>query len=297
MPLIAIIVTFKFIINILPIQSYLTPNSKVAPELKIMTYNVKVFGLYNWNDNSIKPNILNLIKTENPDILCLQEAYWNNYNNNFITVDSIVQILNTKFIYKIPFTTAVGKQNFGLVIVSKYPIINTFSQKFEKSSNGFAFADVVKENDTIRIFNCHLQSIHFGKDDYAVIEQLNSDSIKNSEIKGFKNVLIKYLKSCRQRATQADLLKNKIDSCNYQKFVCGDFNDIPNSYSYNQIKNNLSDSYVKRGHLSDFTWKYSKIKQRIDYIFFDDKYKCISHKVIKKNYSDHFAVVGEFCRR
>src|SRR5690606_11048828 len=45
-------------------------------DLKVMSYNVRVFNLYNWiEEDDIDTKILKLIKEESPDILCLQEFY------------------------------------------------------------------------------------------------------------------------------------------------------------------------------------------------------------------------------
>ncbi|RYG42599.1 MAG: hypothetical protein EOO01_22800, partial [Chitinophagaceae bacterium] len=55
--------------------------NKVAPTeeqgLKIMTWNVHMFDLGEWTkDKASKAKIIKLIKDENPDILCLEEFYW-----------------------------------------------------------------------------------------------------------------------------------------------------------------------------------------------------------------------------
>lgn len=293
---IAIISTISFINRIIPLQSYInfTNNDTNTTTIKIMSYNVNVFGLYNWNDNTIKPQILKLIKDEKPDILCLQEAFWTDEKSNFVTIDSLKKYLNTNNVFKFAISKAVANQNFGLAIISKFSIINKYSYKFENSGNGFCYVDILQNNDTIRIYNLHLQSIYFGKDDYIAIKNISTtDSIK-TDFKEMVNVLKKYLKSCRQRAIQSDLLKQNIDSCKYKIFVCGDFNDLALSYSYNTIKGNLIDSYCKRGRFSDFTWSYGKFKQRIDYMFFDKSYICKTHKTIKKQLSDHQPIIAEF---
>ena len=42
--------------------------------MKVMSYNVRLFDLYNWSHNTATRNeILDLIRVEDPDILCLQE--------------------------------------------------------------------------------------------------------------------------------------------------------------------------------------------------------------------------------
>ncbi len=287
---VVIVVGVKFFGLIFPVLHYFNGANK-SGEIKIMTYNVMVFGLYNWEGNkSIKTDILNLIAEENPDIICLQEAYWNSNNRNFVTIDSVKKLLGAEYEFRSAMATAVGGQNFGLATVSRYTIVNSYSHKFDESFNGFIYTDLIIKDDTVRVYNCHLQSIQLNQNDYTIIEEI-SESDDNTKV---KIVLKKYLKSLTKRAGQAELIRASIDSCNYPVFVCGDFNDGPLTYTYFKIANDMSDSFCSKGKYPGYTWENFKIKQRIDYILFDKNFSCTSHKVINKELSDHYAVVGEF---
>lgn len=289
--LIASIITIKFINLIIPFTSFTNFSEKEGADLKLMTYNVMVFGLYDWRNNvNKKSDILKLINEEQPHFVCLQEAFWLDNNKNFRTVDSIMLILDTKFLYKKEMANAVGGQNFGLVTVSKYPIINTYSHKFNGSFNGFIYTDILFNNDTIRVYNCHLQSIHLDQNDYTVMKSLKESDL-NKEMLQLVN---KYLRSYQKRASQADMIRASIDSCRYKVFVCGDFNDFPVSYTYNKICGGLKDSFTSRGKFPGGTLNTFKIKQRIDFILYDKDFKCTDYKIIEKNYSDHYPLVAEF---
>ena len=290
--LISIIITFSNIINFLPIKSYLSFENKDSTYAKIMSYNVNVFGLYNWHNTKIKPNILKIISEENPDILCLQEAFWSGDKNYFITIDSILINLKTKHSYQFALSTAIGKQNFGLVIISKYKIINSYSEKFEASNNGFCFVDILKDKDTVRIYNLHLQSMGLVQDDYTKIEKISNVDSLTADIKDASGLLKKYLESCKLRIKQAEVVRQNINDCKYPLIVCGDFNDFPLSYTYNTIRNDLKDAYLQRGNIKDYTWKYNKLKLRIDNIFYSDNFKCQKYYIIKQDFSDHYAVVA-----
>lgn len=285
-----IIAGIKYFGLIFPVLSYFGGENK-SGEIKIMTYNVMVFGLYDWQENNtIKSDILSLIKNENPDIVCLQEAYWNGSNRNFVTIDSVKKVTGAEYEFRSAMATAVGGQNFGLATVSRYPVVNTYSHKFDDSYNGFIYTDLIIKEDTVRVYNCHLQSIQLNQNDYTIIEEI-SDSDDNTKV---KIVLKKYLKSLTKRAKQAELIRASIDSCNYPVFVCGDFNDGPLTYTYFKIAKGLRDSFCSKGKYPGYTWENFKIKQRIDYILFDKNFDCVSHKTIKEDLSDHYAVVGEF---
>jgi hypothetical protein len=54
------------------------PKLSFGNTIKVMTYNVRLFDLYNWRNDSSKLTrnaIFGLIDTESADILCLQEYY------------------------------------------------------------------------------------------------------------------------------------------------------------------------------------------------------------------------------
>jgi len=288
--LVSVLAGVKFFSLIFPIMSFISANDKPT-DFKIMSYNVMIFGFYNWDNNqNIKANILSIIDEEDPEILCLQEAYWNTANRNFVTVDSIKQILDSEYQYKSAMATAVGGQNFGLVTVSKYPIVNSYSYKFDSSFNGFIYNDILIKEDTVRVYNVHLQSIQLDQNDYTVIEEF-TESDDNTKM---KIVLKKYLSSLVKRSSQAEIVKQSIDSCKYPVFVCGDFNDGPLTYTYFSIAKNLKDSFATNGKYPGYTWNKFNIRQRIDYILYDKNVDCVAHKVIEKEFSDHFPVVAEF---
>jgi len=289
----AILIGIKFINLIFPVTSLISAGGK-TPDFKIMSYNVMVFGLYSWQDNpQIKANILKTIHSANPDILCLQEAYWNNKSKSFITLDSIAILLETDNIYRSSIATAVGGQNFGLATISKYPIVNTFAHKFNNSFNGFIYTDILLNKDTVRVYNLHLQSIQLNQNDYTVIEEFAEFDDKTK----IKTVLKKYLSSLKSRARQAEMVSASIDSCSYPVFVCGDFNDGPLTYTYFRISKGLKDSFASKGKYPGHTWDNFNIKQRINYILFDKRYKCVSHVIIKTEDSDHFAIVAGFLEK
>lgn len=290
---VSIIIGIKFLGLVYPVLSLFGSGADKG-DLKIMSYNVRVFGLYNWQNNvNIKADIIELIRDENPDIICLQEVYWNNSDRNFITLDSVKLVLGADHDFRFATSTAVGGQNYGLATVSRYPILNSFSLLFEDSRNGFIYNDILINEDTVRVYNCHLQSIQLNQNDYTVIEDI-AEAEENIKM---KIVLKKYLKSLIKRSAQAEIVRASIDSCQYPVFVCGDFNDGPLTYTYFTIAKGLRDSYASKGKYPGYTWDNFKIKQRIDFILYDKKYKCVSHKVIKQDMSDHYPVVAEFIKK
>ncbi len=291
--LITLLVGINYISAIFPVISYLTPKNYDG-ELRIMSYNVMLFGLYDWHNNvEIKNNIIDIIIEEDADILCLQEVYWHDDGGSFNPLKQIADNYEKMYIHKEAMTKSYEVNNFGLATMSKYPIINENIINFENSFNGVIVSDIVIDNDTVRVFNCHMQSIQLDQMDYTVIGTL-SDTVDNYKM---KLILKRIMGASRQRALQSDLVASEIKKSPYPVFVCGDLNDFPLSYTYLNLSKGLKDTYSFKGRFPGYTWNNFRIKQRIDVIFYNSKYRCTKHKVIEKSLSDHFPIIADFDKK
>lgn len=75
--------------------------------------------------------------------------------------------------------------------------------------------------------------------------------------------------------------------------ICGDFNDTPVSYCYQQIRGALSDSWEEAGWGPGITYNRNKFWFRIDHIFHSKHFKTIDIKVLDEySYSDHYPVLA-----
>lgn len=293
-----VIVGLAHINALIPIRNFFSASPECEGEFKIITYNVHLFGLYNWeNNDKIKNEIFRFLESEKPDVACFQE-YFYAPGSYFPTTDSLTRILGTKHYYQaFSATSAKRKQNFGIATFSKFPIVNKGTVEFKKTNNLFIFTDVILEGDTIRIYNCHLQSLYFDEENYADLQEFENDMMPESDMRPYKSIIKKVLKASRKRSEQAKILREHIDSCHYSIVVCGDFNDIPFSYSYRIISKGLRDSFSAQGRGFGNTWKYSGIKQRIDYVLFSKDLVCTGHDVCEQDYSDHYPVVVTLGRK
>ncbi|HSP41117.1 MAG TPA: endonuclease/exonuclease/phosphatase family protein, partial [Gillisia sp.] len=116
--------------------------------LSVMSYNVRMFNAYKWADDPHIPRkISSIVVEKDPDILVTQEHY----------------IMESGVFKNYPYDHIKLKDKgseFGMAIFSKYPIINRQSLDFpEDGNNNTIFVDIVKEKDTLRIFNVHFQSL------------------------------------------------------------------------------------------------------------------------------------------
>ena len=285
-----IILGIEYVLMVIPFESYFSSPQK-EPEFKILSYNVASFGLYNWKKNlELKTNIIELIIDENPDIICLQEAYWHTINKDFKTIAEIKNLLNLKNEVSFPILQGEDKKdNYGLVVLTRFPVKSSYKYRFEKSYNGFMFVDIVIHDDTVRVFNCHLESLQFDENDYQTLKDISSEN------KIDKKILKKYFRSALKKQEQVDIIRQVMDTTLYPIFLCGDFNDFPLSNTHVKLSRGLKDTYIRRGKIPGYTWEAAGLKFRIDYIFYNPfQFDCYSHKIIREDLSDHYCISAEF---
>lgn len=270
--------------------------------MKILSYNVRLFNVYkyiklNKNRFNDRNNIFDFIKEESPDIMCFQEFYYDK-SGKFNTLDTIINFQQAKF-YHTAYTSEVETNKFfsGVATFSTYPIINKGKVKFEqKSDNLCIFSDIVKDKDTIRIYNVHLESIRLSKEDEMFYEDFGNQS-EQSEFKlGARKIFSKLKHAFIKRASQARCIAEHIRQSPYPVIVCGDFNDTPDSYAYHMVSENLTDAFVEsgKGIANSYNGKFPSF--RIDYILHSNSFSAFDFEVKKADRSDHYPIVAKIVK-
>jgi len=263
---------------------------------KIMSYNVRLFDVYNestYERNQNRNAIISYINEMQPDIICFQEFYHQDSPTTFSTKDTLISLLKIKDYHERYSHKLKGRQNFGICMLSKYPIIAKGDVMFEtkNTDNYCIFADIVKGTDTIRFYNIHLQSIKLQNNDYELFGEKKQ---KPSEKRSTFSLLIEKLKiAYPERADQARRVVEHMESSPYPVIVCGDFNDTPQSYVYNQFNKLLIDSFRETSSGLGVTYAGKVPAGRIDYIFHTQDLAAQHFKIQKEVHSDHLAIFCE----
>ena len=210
-------------------------------------------------------------------IICLQEHFpKNSYFNKYFQK-------NTPFSIK-----------GNLSIYSKFPIINQ-GQAVEtaQKTNGAIFADLKIDTAIIRVYNVHLQSTGIAPEAQKIANDENLNLESEATKSSIRKIVGGLKRASQKRAEQVDQLIKHINGSPYPVIVCGDFNDTPYSYSYQQIKGGLKDSFLEKGNGFGVTYNGPIPTLRIDYILGSPSLNFLSHKIINSKVSDHYPIVSE----
>jgi len=262
--------------------------------IKVLSYNVRNFDLYNWTHNKETRNkIFSFLKNESADIVCLQEFFQGD-SGYFETLDTVIKATQTVD-HHIKYTLSRKKKHhWGIATFSKYPIVFKGKVPFKyKSNNICIFSDLKIGDDTVRVYNMHLQSISFGNADYKFIEALkeNNDTLDVEDIGiASKNILRRIKRAFIKRTTQAEKILAHINACKYLVILCGDFNDTPFSYTYHAFAEKYKDAFMESGSGIGKTYIGRMPSYRIDYVFHSSEFSSSNFEVHSEELSDHYPV-------
>ena len=259
--------------------------------IKVMSYNVRLFDLYDWSHiTGTRKKMFELINDENPDIMCLQEFFTRDSSNQFSNLDTLLKFQKAKNT-QIEYTNRSGKtKHLGVAIFSSYPIVAKGKIIFDTKTNNICiYSDIKINDDTVRIYNVHLQSIQFDYEDYKFVDDIINNK-ETEELEKSKNILKRMKKAFIKRSIQTELVAEHISRSPYPVIICGDFNDPPASYSYHTISKNLRDAFVESGNGFGRSYVGKFPSFRIDYILHSNQYKAYEFRTIREELSDHFPI-------
>ena len=244
---------------------------RVSPDnISVMSFNVRLFNLYNWIDNDeILNDIKSFVNDENPDVINIQEFR----STKDFSLD--------KYPYK-HSSSSDGKTSYGLASFSKLPIVNQGVILSENSSAIAIYIDIKKYRDTIRFYNIHLKSFKL-ESELEIISENTSDKILNVFDNTFKI-----------QENQSEIISKHIKQSPYKVVVSGDFNNTAYSYVYKLLKDDLVDAFDSAGSGFGSTYNFKYFPMRIDFILMDNSFRINEFKTFDKNLSDHFPIISTF---
>lgn len=268
---------------------------KKEGDLRIATWNVARFIEMRRNHNKgsrTRLRMMEQIDAQNADVICMQEFFHSLAYDWYPNLTYISKNYNYPYYY---FSHDVDGDNHftGSVIFSRYPIIDSGLIRFPRPSlpEALMHADIKVNDDTIRVYTTHLQSVQFKKGDYQRIEEIKSG--EDGLVGNSKTIFSKLRTGFSNRKIQVDIINQVLNDSPYPVIFCADLNDVPNSYAYYQVKADMQDAFLKKGFGIGRTFNALSPTLRIDYILADDAFDIRQFKRIVRDYSDHYMLVAD----
>ncbi|MBP3237051.1 MAG: endonuclease/exonuclease/phosphatase family protein [Bacteroidales bacterium] len=198
-----------------------------------------------------------------PDIICLQERP----HTSLVAWDSI----RTAF-GELEYAAVNSREDevLNLAILSRWPILEMVEYYVPDSYNKSLCVDIAMPEDTVRLFNVHLQT--------------NGLCLGSKPSAGlFRNLRA----NAAKRKAQVEEIASAVAASPYPVIVCGDLNVPPASYSYRKISAFLDDAFLKAGKGWGGSYQGLGGLLRIDYILCSPAFAVSSYSLVPNAWSDH----------
>jgi endonuclease/exonuclease/phosphatase family metal-dependent hydrolase len=264
--------------------------------LTVMSYNIHEFKPVTGGRAHGKERFWDLIRTVNPDILCLQE--FDNSDIPRFMASGYLKLteaaLNMPHSYYSRDSYAFDSLvTHGSVILTRLPVLDSGKIKLTDNAvtTSVIYLDLLAGTDTIRVMTTHLKSFGFKKADYEDLHRIRH--FQEGMSSSLSHILGRLRDVFLLQNQQAFRLHQAVKESPYPVILCGDFNSVPNSYPYFETKGALQDAFLKKGKGMGSSYPRLSSTLRIDYIFADPSFTIASFDVRPELLSDHYPVVAK----
>ncbi|MCM1369939.1 MAG: endonuclease/exonuclease/phosphatase family protein [Candidatus Amulumruptor caecigallinarius] len=282
-----------------PISSVcpLSGSKKPTPGAKtftLMTYNIVHSRDQRQPEGRQKGNpTFQYIINSGADIVCVQEL---------IKVDGS-EIPNyetsVKDSLKAAYPYQAGDPNLDMKVFSKYPVAfekgyNYITGNFDQKR--YTFYKVTIGNRKLTVINVHLMSYLLSEEERDVVTGMSSVAGMKESVKEMKgSIRAKLANGFSKRKWDVDILRESIKRIKGPLIICGDFNDVPESYAYRVLKGeDLKDAYVETGFGPLVTFNRHMFWFHLDQILYRGDIRALSVKKGSLKSSDHYPLTAEF---
>ncbi len=274
--------------------------SRQPATLRVLSWNVHQFGFGKGHKTGLvnRQKILDFVHQQNPDVICMQEFVTDRpTGKEHVTVFELFKKLGYKYsFFAGDYIQSHGRYTMGVAILSKLPITDSFHLRYDgdvasMSAESLLAADISFEGRTVRIFTTHLQSNRLEKEEYAHVT--SRKAVEDSAYIASKSIVRKLKTAYRFRSEQTQKVAAALDASPHPEILAGDFNDIPNSFTYYQLRKNRQDAFAEKGWGLGRTFSHISPTLRIDYIMVDKKFEVVQYRCTPLSLSDHYPLVTD----
>jgi endonuclease/exonuclease/phosphatase family metal-dependent hydrolase len=306
LPLLALIIGWPQINALFafhPLSSYHV--EKEPGTVRVLQYNVSRFdesAKYGNPGGAVRTthreDFFKFIRDQQVDICCLEEFFESNDPKTYESNKKVlIESLGLKYYHFAADHYYVDSTyELGVAIFSRYPIVGRGRVRYDgpevfMGKESLIYADIDVNGSIVRVYATHLQSMLFHRSDYAAIKELPFAT--ENAVNDAKGLFWKFRTAYSLRTDQVNIIKDELAKSPYPRIVCGDFNDVPTSWSHFTLAKNLQDVFTKKGFGLGRTFSLISPTLRIDYILAEKSIPVVQTKTFKLNYSDHYPVVAD----
>ena len=260
--------------------------------IRIMSLNVHNFKHIDGktNQEEFGNQVINLVREQNPDILCCQEftTFKSRVSRQQCIQDFAIDAGFQYYYYNL-------KNNYaGNVIFSKYPVekVSNTSDFSKEHTYGIMVSVDAGEKGKLHVANVHLLSYMITDSE---IESLTTPQ-EREQYEALGKTLVHKLNFAFQcRSKEMEQVLKGLATVEGPVVVCGDFNEPPLSYNYRKMqKAGFMDTFTKVGHGIKPTYAGKLPLLRIDYAWANDGITPLSFKRHRWKASDHYPIILDF---
>jgi len=265
--------------------------------IKIMSWNAHGMGIFNRpKPKGFDEEILNFLDREDADILCLPEYSLSKDNIMKPFAEKIIR--NGNYIdYRFqPDNSLNNKVYIGTAVFSRYPFKNYESHRLTNFIYMMQGDVQLPGNNMVRVFFVHLTTFGLSDKDKAYIDEIKKRNTEVADgIDKSKTFIGKFNNAFAKRAKEAELAASIIAKSPHPVFICGDFNDLPGSYTYTTMRANRSDAFLEKGTGLGRTYNHILPTLRIDHMFYDtSRLRLVGFNCPVTRLSDHNPLIANF---
>lgn len=258
--------------------------------LRVLSWNVARWDEKNKEKRggeSYRRLMLDYIEMQEADVLCLQEYFECTDPRYYEATIPALKKAGFPYVHFFPTTSLFdGSFRYGLAIFSRFPIIEarSFNAGVRIHSEGVCYADIEKDGQRVRVFNAHLESPGFSRQNFTSTGSLDQGS----------DFFQKIARAYSVRGNQARETAALIRSSPWPVVVCMDLGDVPNSFAYATVRKGLNDAFLETGFGFGATYRFLSPTLRIDYLLHSSDLRIVNLRSEKLIFSDHFPIIGDF---
>ncbi len=282
-PLVGVLLCLNFILDYFPLHSQKQQTEDAS--ITVLSWNVMNFNFQGFDERH--DEIIAYIDSVSPDIVCLQECTGGSFAPKLMQhmTDAGYQCAEHK----------------GRALYSRFPVISEEELNADSwLNNGVNVYKLLVGDDTLLVMNTHLESNFLTKEDkYDGRMALKSADRNELEQKG-RHIWAKLAVSQRYRGAQVDTVTHALDTrfAGMSTIMCGDFNDTPISYAYQQMKRFMQSAYRSKGFGVGVSYNERFFYFRIDHLFHSSDWETVSAHIDNHFLaSDHYPLIVKLRKR